>query len=569
MGPPPFDDPPTFPGASFFYGLPSDAIASGLVDFGAPITYLSSTPSPSSFPDSASAFYGLDAHGAFYGAALVYGVEVLADRSVDSGATITDSMVTPSPTTTSPTSAGNDARSYQAAEASGSFYGFYGLNAIYGLNASPLFSHHSVASPTMPSPHSPRPPDLPLPAPSQPPPLYPLPPEPPIPLPVSPPSAPLSPYTVEVGVVSSAIRFSELDVEQFDDAAFNTSFRSNFSIQMAAAGQVHIDDVLISAIITGSTHVVSAVYFHPIDGGEGDHIALAEAFAHTVNDTPAIVFDSVEFQSFGNISSDNVSVAIITINATSAPSPPASAPPPPVAASPSTPPGPTDTSSRNSSFLNDTTFALILGFLCTVILTVVVFVLYTRSNLGRLIKPWTFRRRDSPSEFMMITLTDDRDDQFDDALYEVTMNPLSSHENTVQSSSTVTKGNRSISTSNMLADLLVTNPVFEENAVDIKMSLDDCRNYQPGNPVSKCSLPRAVPKQNQEYVLVQNPLMASSNKAEGDEVNATDSMRDSGTAEVTTKDEGTTEDPRKDQHNMEGAVKDQDVQDFINDEESW
>lgn len=167
---------------------------------------------------------------------------------------------------------------------------------------------------------------------------------------------------------------------------------------------------------------------------------------------------------------------------------------------------------------------------------------------------------------MMITLTDDLDDQFDDALYEVTMNPLSSYGDPVQSSSTVTKGQHRICTSGILADLLVTNPVFEESDVDIKMSLNDCRNGEPGNPMPECSMPRAFPMQNQEYVLVQNPLIASSKKSKGDEVNASDSMRDSGTAEVPMKDEGTTKDPRNDQRSMKGVVKDKDVPDCIDEE---
>eukprot|EP00854_Cymbomonas_tetramitiformis_P008728 gene8728-10349_t len=107
-------------------------------------------------------------------------------------------------------------------------------------------------------------------------------------------------------MVLSTISFSELAIEEFDDAAFNASFRSNFSIQMAAAGQVPVEDVRIAAIIAGSTQVASAVYFYPTTGGEEEQSTLAEAFVHTVNNTPGVIFDFSEFQLFGNISSDNL-----------------------------------------------------------------------------------------------------------------------------------------------------------------------------------------------------------------------------------------------------------------------
>eukprot|EP00854_Cymbomonas_tetramitiformis_P015588 gene15588-18481_t len=119
------------------------------------------------------------------------------------------------------------------------------------------------------------------------------PPEPSLPAP----SVPLHAYETET--VSSTISFATLELSSFEDAAFNASFRANFTRQVAAAAGVNMTEVEIVAITSGSTEVESAVHFSALSAGNNSADVLAASFVQLVNTTPGNIFATSNFEQFG------------------------------------------------------------------------------------------------------------------------------------------------------------------------------------------------------------------------------------------------------------------------------
>ncbi|KAK3237043.1 hypothetical protein CYMTET_52858 [Cymbomonas tetramitiformis] len=167
------------------------------------------------------------------------------------------------------------------------------------------------------------------------------PPEPSLPAP----GVPLHAYETET--VSSTISFATLELSSFEDAAFNASFRVNFTRQVAAAAGVNMSEVEIVAITSGSTEVESAVHFSALSAGNSSADVLAASFVQLVNTTPGNIFATSNFEQFGEVSSTNVDVDSILVTYPSPPpcpcSPPQPSPcpcPPPLESSLPDPPSP-------------------------------------------------------------------------------------------------------------------------------------------------------------------------------------------------------------------------------------
>jgi hypothetical protein len=73
---------------------------------------------------------------------------------------------------------------------------------------------------------------------------------------VSPTVSPSQAPTAPVYTVSSITSFSALDISEFDDTTFNTSFRATFQSQLASYVGVDADNVAIVSIESGSVQVL-------------------------------------------------------------------------------------------------------------------------------------------------------------------------------------------------------------------------------------------------------------------------------------------------------------------------
>jgi len=152
------------------------------------------------------------------------------------------------------------------------------------------------------------------------------PPAEPSPPPPSPPPPPPPPVLLEGDStdVASDVTFSALDVQQFDDRAFDAAFRTEFVTTVASSAGVEPYRVQITAISAGSVTVSFTVRF-PLDAA-----ASKETFIDTLATATDDVFEaSATLRAYGSVQ------AVVF----------ASPPPPPPSPSPSPPPAPASTAS--------------------------------------------------------------------------------------------------------------------------------------------------------------------------------------------------------------------------------
>ncbi|KAK3271972.1 hypothetical protein CYMTET_19706, partial [Cymbomonas tetramitiformis] len=119
--------------------------------------------------------------------------------------------------------------------------------------------------------------------------------------------------------------FSNLDLASFSDDAFNTSFRSSFSSQMASAAGIPDSDAVITSIASGSVTVSCNVYFSPSATSD------SASFVSLLSTSPASVF--TQFSStYGDISVSDIETSSVD-RLLPSPTPP----PPPLPPSPPLP----------------------------------------------------------------------------------------------------------------------------------------------------------------------------------------------------------------------------------------
>eukprot|EP00854_Cymbomonas_tetramitiformis_P006582 gene6582-7882_t len=123
--------------------------------------------------------------------------------------------------------------------------------------------------------------------------------EPPPPPEPSPPAPGVPLNTYEAESVSSTVSFGALELSSFEDAAFNASFRANFTQEMATSAGVSISEIEIVAITSGSTQVESLVHFSALSAGDSSSDDRAASFAQLVDTSPADIFAASSFEQFG------------------------------------------------------------------------------------------------------------------------------------------------------------------------------------------------------------------------------------------------------------------------------
>jgi hypothetical protein len=96
--------------------------------------------------------------------------------------------------------------------------------------------------------------------------------------------------------VASDVSFSALDLQAFDDPAFDTAFRTDFALTVAASAGVEPYRVQITAVSAGSVMVSFTVRF-PLAAA-----ASKETFVTTLATSTSSVFEaSTSLQSYGSV----------------------------------------------------------------------------------------------------------------------------------------------------------------------------------------------------------------------------------------------------------------------------
>eukprot|EP00854_Cymbomonas_tetramitiformis_P010830 gene10830-12813_t len=125
-----------------------------------------------------------------------------------------------------------------------------------------------------------------------------------------PPSVPHPP--AKLTQVSSRVTFASLESGALQDQAFDSGFQAGFQAQMTAAATTSgsLSVVNIVDIIAGSAIVESIASFPADTSGAAAAAEAAQVFAQTLRDSPAEIFTDPMFQSYGPITSSQVTVSV-------------------------------------------------------------------------------------------------------------------------------------------------------------------------------------------------------------------------------------------------------------------
>ncbi|KAK3253168.1 hypothetical protein CYMTET_37560 [Cymbomonas tetramitiformis] len=115
--------------------------------------------------------------------------------------------------------------------------------------------------------------------------------------------------------VSSTITFLALSITSFDSTTFTSTFRTEFTEQMAAAAAVPTSNVAVTTITAGSTAVSSIVYFAAMD------TAASTSFKWLLASSLSSIFTYSSFQAYGPVSSSSISTSSVGLAPSLSPPP--------------------------------------------------------------------------------------------------------------------------------------------------------------------------------------------------------------------------------------------------------